>query len=239
MNRLGRLLVEFDLRNVFHPVAPGEQGNGDGNAKECLRQRGVGGGNRRRQKEQHRQAAENCLRNHRAQSGDAQPFHPAAAVASQVQTAMDNGEQPDRSAIMRWVCSTRTPPTNGGILYSDPNEVGQSGTERPASLLVTSAPAMSSRRSRRRENSEAMERAIVGCGEAFRSDSLGRFGRASIAPAGRVRDPPPRDSVSQELLRFEIWSTVLLSLAASVTFGSARPVFPARRPKCSFPAAGL
>ena len=32
--------------------------------------------------------------------------------------------------------------TSFGILYQEPNEVGQSGTERPASLLVTSAPAM-------------------------------------------------------------------------------------------------
>jgi hypothetical protein len=29
----------------------------------------------------------------------------------------------------------------GGNLYRDPKEVGQSGTARPASLLVTSAPA--------------------------------------------------------------------------------------------------
>jgi len=33
------------------------------------------------------------------------------------------------------------PPTIGGRRYSEPNDVGQSGTESPASLLVTSAPA--------------------------------------------------------------------------------------------------
>src|SRR5580658_9342610 len=43
---------------------------------------------------------------------------------------------------MRCVCSNLTPPTSFGILYNDPNEVGQSGTDRPASLLVTKAPAM-------------------------------------------------------------------------------------------------
>jgi hypothetical protein len=31
-------------------------------------------------------------------------------------------------------------------LYKEPNEVGQSGTDRPASLLVTRAPAMIKRK---------------------------------------------------------------------------------------------
>jgi hypothetical protein len=44
-------------------------------------------------------------------------------------------------AIARWLHSYRIPPCNGGTL-KDPNEVGQSGMESPASLLVTSAPAM-------------------------------------------------------------------------------------------------
>src|SRR5216684_7694514 len=43
---------------------------------------------------------------------------------------------------MRWMCSNLTPPTSFGILYQEPNDVGQSGRESPASLLVTSAPAM-------------------------------------------------------------------------------------------------
>ncbi|MGB8062646.1 MAG: hypothetical protein WCF26_12170 [Candidatus Sulfotelmatobacter sp.] len=47
---------------------------------------------------------------------------------------------------MRCVCSNLTPPTSFGILYNEPKDVGQSGTESPASLLVTSAPAMMSRK---------------------------------------------------------------------------------------------
>jgi hypothetical protein len=43
--------------------------------------------------------------------------------------------------IARWLHSYRIPPCNGGTL-KDPKEVGQSGIESPASLLVTSAPAM-------------------------------------------------------------------------------------------------
>jgi hypothetical protein len=44
-------------------------------------------------------------------------------------------------ATARWLHSYLIPPCNGGTL-KDPKEVGQSGMERPASLLVTRAPAM-------------------------------------------------------------------------------------------------
>ena len=42
-------------------------------------------------------------------------------------------------AIMRWPCSNFTPPTMRGM-RKVPKDVGQSGTERPASLPVTRAP---------------------------------------------------------------------------------------------------
>src|SRR5271157_2307828 len=48
-------------------------------------------------------------------------------------------------AIMRWPCSYITPPTMRGMRKL-PNEVGQSGTESPASFEVTSAPAMTSKK---------------------------------------------------------------------------------------------
>src|SRR5712691_10521911 len=59
----------------------------------------------------------------------------------QVHTARMIVSTPTNSATMRWLCSYSIPPTMCGILYHDPKLVGQSGTERPASLLVTSAPA--------------------------------------------------------------------------------------------------
>ena len=59
----------------------------------------------------------------------------------QVQSARMIVRRPTNSASMRWPCSNRTPPTIGGILQIDPKLVGQSGTESPASLLVTKAPA--------------------------------------------------------------------------------------------------
>src|SRR5437588_9845695 len=58
-----------------------------------------------------------------------------------VQIAKMTVNTPATSAIMRWLCSYCTPPVIGGILYSDPKLVGQSGTDNPASLLVTIAPA--------------------------------------------------------------------------------------------------
>jgi hypothetical protein len=45
-------------------------------------------------------------------------------------------------ANIRWVHSKRTPPTKCGTLMRYPKDVGQSGTDSPASLLVTRAPAV-------------------------------------------------------------------------------------------------
>ena len=71
---------------------------------------------------------------------------------------------PATCAIMRCVCSNFTPPTSFGILYQDPNEVGQSGTERPASLLVTSASGDDEKKSPAGENhGKPVKTAIVRC----------------------------------------------------------------------------
>jgi hypothetical protein len=61
--------------------------------------------------------------------------------ASHVHVAMEIVSNMMDPAIARWLHSYRIPPRKGGTL-KDPKEVGQSGMERPASLLVTSAPAM-------------------------------------------------------------------------------------------------
>ena len=65
--------------------------------------------------------------------------------ANQVQIDIVTVSKPMNSAIMRWLCSYLMPPTMAGRRYIEPNEVGQSGTERPASLLVTSAPTTMSK----------------------------------------------------------------------------------------------
>src|SRR5262249_28126622 len=47
-------------------------------------------------------------------------------------------------AISRWLCSYRIPPTHllsGNVNMLHPYVVGQSGTERPESVLVTMPPA--------------------------------------------------------------------------------------------------
>src|SRR5580700_9190373 len=61
--------------------------------------------------------------------------------ANQVHAEMEIVSMMIDPAIARWLHSNFIPPCNGGTL-KDPKEVGQSGMERPASLLVTSAPAM-------------------------------------------------------------------------------------------------
>jgi hypothetical protein len=61
--------------------------------------------------------------------------------ANQVQVAMEIVSSTMDPAIARWLHSYRIPPCNGGTL-KEPKDVGQSGMESPASLLVTSAPAM-------------------------------------------------------------------------------------------------
>src|SRR5580700_10601767 len=56
--------------------------------------------------------------------------------ANQVHAAMEMVSSTIDPAIARWLHSYRIPPCNGGML-KEPKEVGQSGMERPASLLVT------------------------------------------------------------------------------------------------------
>jgi len=63
--------------------------------------------------------------------------------ANQVHAAIEIVSSTMEPAMARWLHSNLIPPCNGGTL-KDPKDVGQSGMESPASLLVTSAPAMMS-----------------------------------------------------------------------------------------------
>src|SRR5580692_4387405 len=63
--------------------------------------------------------------------------------ANHVHAAMEIVSRTIDPAIARWLHSNLIPPRKGGTL-KDPKDVGQSGMESPASLLVTSAPAMMS-----------------------------------------------------------------------------------------------
>src|SRR5580704_7603071 len=120
--------------------------------------------------------------------------------ANHVHAAMEIVSSTMDPAIARWLHSNFIPPCNGGTL-KDPKDVGQSGMESPASLLVTSAPAMMSTKV-----AQATKTAKRWCARLYRvardfSGLLpGRFdsGRAS---QGRVRDPSP--PIQAKLLRFE------------------------------------
>ena len=65
-------------------IQPGDvnERDRDGQAEEDLGEAGVRGGNRRRQEEEHRQAAEHALHDDRAERGDAEPPHPAPRLGA-------------------------------------------------------------------------------------------------------------------------------------------------------------
>src|SRR5436305_4653975 len=79
-----------------------------------------------------------------------------------VQTANTMLHMPVNQAIMRWLCSYTMPPIQGGSFTRWPYEVGQSGTDRPASSLVTSAPAIMTRKV-----TAAMKSAMRWCHELY------------------------------------------------------------------------
>ena len=93
----GTALVEFDPRNFFHPILPGEQGDQDDHAEKRLRQRGVRGGDRRRQVEEHREPAQNSLRDDQAQRGRRRDISSSGdGSARQVQTARMMRQKSDK-----------------------------------------------------------------------------------------------------------------------------------------------
>jgi len=74
------------------------------------------------------------------------------------------------------VCSNLTPPTSFGILYQDPNEVGQSGTEVQRRYGDQSAGNDQKKCPAGEDNGEPMVPAIVSCRMAFRVAPLGNLG---------------------------------------------------------------
>ncbi len=108
--------------------------------------------------------------------------------------------------------------------------MGQSGTDNPASLLVTSAPAMMSRKDPAGKNdSEPVQSAIVGCGDGFQNNasSMKKFCRgANSLCFGAEQAGQPAPSKASILSNHKIyspaalkvWSTVLESFGATVTF---------------------
>ena len=125
---------------------------------------------------------------------DAQIFHPAARVGAPGPDREDDGQKSHKlgdhavgvlelhaADQMRESCS------------SEPNEVGQSGTERPASLLVTSAPAMMSRNvTRRRKDGKPVMGPVVRYGNGLQKRLLEDLCSAGIPPAVRRASCPPR-----------------------------------------------
>ena len=96
--------------------------------------------------EEHRQTTQQGLRKHRRHRQQRQSLDPLRSSRRCSQTASSHGHQSHGPAINRWPCSARTfsiVHQRGGL--RPPYEVGQSGTERPASRLFTRPPAVISR----------------------------------------------------------------------------------------------
>ena len=160
--------------------------------KNVCATRRVRRGDRRRLEKQNGNPAENCP----ARSPCRKRQRPAIRIqrrfsTRQVQMAMDDGQQPRACRRPCDACArnARRRPSCG-ILYQDPNEVGQSGTESPASLLVTSAPAMIRRKvAQARTRRSVMGRDCRCAGIGFQSRPLGsgRHQRDALSERDRSR----------------------------------------------------
>jgi hypothetical protein len=85
--------IKLDFGDFFDPFASGENGDGDGEAEKCLGERGVGGGDGRRQKVKNGQSAENALRDDGADSAESEVTHPAATIGPPGPYSEDDGEE--------------------------------------------------------------------------------------------------------------------------------------------------
>ncbi len=88
----GAAMVEFDTRLFFHPLLPGKNRYGNREAEECLGQRGVSGGDRRREKEPNGKPSENALDNDGSKGTPAENPHPAALFDAPRPDGEDDGQ---------------------------------------------------------------------------------------------------------------------------------------------------
>jgi hypothetical protein len=87
-------LIEFHARDFFNPSAAGEDGHGNRNAEESLRQGSVGRRNGRWEEKQNRQSSENPLRDYRADGRKGEHPQPAALFSPPHPDRQDDGQQP-------------------------------------------------------------------------------------------------------------------------------------------------
>ena len=105
----------------------------------------MGNRDRIREEPQDGDAAEDALRDDRAERDVAEPPHPSSRFGeTRSHTARTRIRKPTLLAMSRCVCSKRIPPTifsSGNVNMFQPYVVGQSGTDRPDPVLVTRPPA--------------------------------------------------------------------------------------------------
>ena len=101
--------------------------------------------NRRRQLEEHRDPAEHPLGDHCTQGDDRQRLHPRARVLHPDPHGQRDREHADRAGeqpVAVLVDDAANHRDSGKVNIDQPYVIGQSGTERPEPVLVTSPPAM-------------------------------------------------------------------------------------------------
>ena len=132
----------FELRQLaLPPWAHVERDSHERDEKD-LRERRVRGGGNNRIAFENAYPAQDRLRHDERDRDPAQALGQRASVPAVIHTARMSVMIETIPAITRCEYSKRMPPTKGGI--SRWYARGQSGTESPASLFVTSAPAISS-----------------------------------------------------------------------------------------------
>ena len=95
VKRLGRRWSNSTRGTSSTHLCPVKNGDADRDAEKRLRQGGVSGGDRRRQKEPNGKPPENALDNDSSRAPPAEIPHPAALVGAPGPDGKDDGQQPD------------------------------------------------------------------------------------------------------------------------------------------------
>ena len=137
-----RPAIVFNRLGTFLPLSRRKDGDGHRDGEEKLSQAGMGNADRRRLQHEHRRASQQPWATTKPRALQPSLRIHARVSARAIQVARMMVRSPTTPAIIRCPVSKNTPPVISGITC--PYESGQSGTDSPASLLVTEAPASTS-----------------------------------------------------------------------------------------------
>ena len=198
----------------------------------------MGRGDRRRQIEEHRDPAQNSLRDDQAQRGQAEIFHPAARIGAPGPDREDDAEKSHKlgnhaMGVLKFYAADQMRDLVERTERSRPIGDGEAG------IIAGHQRAGNDEKKghHRRKDGEAMVGPVVRHGNGLQKRLLGayvapascRLSRGHLAPARRAGRPPDSrqdaGATFKALYCLKPWSTVLLSLAARVTFWVCSPSF--------------